>query len=201
MGVTETHPFWSVRDQAFVPIGKLSVGDEVITLHGEAKRITSILPRPGPAERVYNLEVNGEHTYFVGNQQLLVHNNGCTTIRLGVGEHIDDFGAELAENGIGSVRFGENRFFQIAENGRPKFSGQNGLAVQEKYVQEAIKHSEHIHFNLKGMSPEEFGKFMKGKSAKGYWTNMELKTIIDSNLMGKVTFHNGNIDDFLGILD
>ncbi|MEZ6094054.1 MAG: hypothetical protein R3C03_07410 [Pirellulaceae bacterium] len=46
IGVTETHPFWSVRDQAFVPIGKLSVGDEVITLHGESKRITSILLAP-----------------------------------------------------------------------------------------------------------------------------------------------------------
>ncbi|MDP1560663.1 MAG: polymorphic toxin-type HINT domain-containing protein [Pirellulaceae bacterium] len=75
IGVTETHPFWSVKHNAFVPIGQLSVGDEVLTLHGQTKRIETLLPRPGPAEKVYNLEVHGEHTYFVGHQQLLVHNN------------------------------------------------------------------------------------------------------------------------------
>ncbi|MBL8892390.1 MAG: hypothetical protein JNL67_20610 [Planctomycetaceae bacterium] len=80
IGVTETHPFWSVKQNAFVPIGQLSVGDELLTLHGQQKRLTAILPRPGPPERVYNLEVHGEHTYYVGHQQLLVHNNGCPPI-------------------------------------------------------------------------------------------------------------------------
>ncbi len=77
IGVTATHPFWSVSRQAFVPIGEMAVGEQVVTLHGETKQIASILPRPGAPERVYNLEVNSEHTYFVGNDRLLVHNNGC----------------------------------------------------------------------------------------------------------------------------
>ena len=74
IGVTETHPFWSVKHNAFIPVGKLSVGDELLTLHGQKKRLTALFPRPGPPERVYNLEVHGEHTYYVGHQQLLVHN-------------------------------------------------------------------------------------------------------------------------------
>jgi hypothetical protein len=49
------------------------------------------------------------------------------------------------------------------------------------------------------MSPAEFGKFVTGKSSLGYWTNMELKTIIDEGLLSKVTFYNGNIDDFLKV--
>ncbi len=53
----------------------MSLGDELLTLHGQKKRLIALLPRPGPPERVYNLEVHGEHTYFVGHQQLLVHNN------------------------------------------------------------------------------------------------------------------------------
>ena len=61
----------------------MQVGEQVVTLHGEKKQITSILARPGPPERVYNLEVNGEHTYFVGRQQLLVHNNGCKSLLIG----------------------------------------------------------------------------------------------------------------------
>ncbi len=75
IGVTDNHPFWSETHQAFVPVGQLSVGDELLTLHGQKKRLTALLPRPSPPERVYNLEVHGEHTYYVGHQQLLVHNN------------------------------------------------------------------------------------------------------------------------------
>ena len=61
----------------------MQVGEQVVTLHGETKQITSILARPGPPEKVYNLEVNGEHTYFVGQQQLLVHNSCPKPILLG----------------------------------------------------------------------------------------------------------------------
>lgn len=74
LGVTENHLFWSVDAQQFMPIGQLEVGQRVLTYQGEIKRIVSKLPRPGP-ERVYNLEVYGEHVYFVGQQGLLAHNN------------------------------------------------------------------------------------------------------------------------------
>ncbi len=91
IGVTETHPFWSVKHNAFIPVGQLSVGDELLTLHGQKKRLTALLPRPGPPERVYNLEVHGEHTYYVGHQQLLVHNN---YVGLGKNAFLD----ELSDN-------------------------------------------------------------------------------------------------------
>jgi hypothetical protein len=45
----------------------------VQTYHGETKRIEQKLPRPGP-QLVYNLEVYGEHVYYVGDSGLLVHN-------------------------------------------------------------------------------------------------------------------------------
>lgn len=74
VGVTDNHPFWSVDRQQFVPIGQMEIGERVQTFHGETKRIESKLPRPGP-QLVYNLEVYGEHVYFVGEQGLLVHNS------------------------------------------------------------------------------------------------------------------------------
>nr|WP_095742588.1 polymorphic toxin-type HINT domain-containing protein [Rhodopirellula sp. SM50] len=74
VGVTDNHPFWSVDRQRFVPIGEMEIGERVVTFHGETKRIESKLPRPGP-QWVYNLEVYGEHVYFVGEQGLLVHNS------------------------------------------------------------------------------------------------------------------------------
>ena len=73
IGVTSNHPFWSADRQCFLPIGEMAVGDRVITYAGATKRIESLLPRPGP-ETVFNLEVYGEHVYYVGGQGLLVHN-------------------------------------------------------------------------------------------------------------------------------
>ena len=73
MGVTDKHLFWSVDKRVFMPIGEMEVGDLVKTHHGDTKRIESKLPRPGP-ETVYNMEVWGEHVYFVGQQGLLAHN-------------------------------------------------------------------------------------------------------------------------------
>ncbi|QDV47328.1 hypothetical protein Enr13x_72370 [Stieleria neptunia] len=80
IGVTDNHLFWSVDRQAFVPIGKMEIGERVVTFHGDTKRIESRLPRPGP-QLVYNLEVYGEHVYFVGDQGLLVHNAYSTPNR------------------------------------------------------------------------------------------------------------------------
>ena len=74
IGVTANHPFWSVEHNAFVPISSLKRGSQVLTQSGQTKRIVSILPRPGPSERVYNFEVQGEHVYYVGKQRTLVHN-------------------------------------------------------------------------------------------------------------------------------
>lgn len=79
MGVTNNHPFWSVDRQEFTPIGEMVVGERIQTYHGETKCIVSKLPRPGPSE-VYNLEVYGEHVYYVGQSATLVHNT-CSTAK------------------------------------------------------------------------------------------------------------------------
>ena len=73
IGVTDNHLFWSVDRQQFIPIGQMEIGEQVQTYSGHTKRIAGQLPRPGP-QLVYNLEVYGEHVYFVGEQGLLAHN-------------------------------------------------------------------------------------------------------------------------------
>lgn len=74
IGVTDNHLFWSVDRQQFLAIGKMKLGEHVQTFHGDTKRIEQKLARPGP-QAVYNLEVYGEHVYFVGEQGLLAHNS------------------------------------------------------------------------------------------------------------------------------
>ena len=81
IGVTDNHLFWSVDRQQFLPIGKMEIGEQVQTFHGETKRIEAKLPRPGP-QVVYNLEVYGEHVYFVGSTGMLAHNM-CTPLKGG----------------------------------------------------------------------------------------------------------------------
>jgi hypothetical protein len=78
IGVTANHPFWSVDHQAFIPVGHLEPGTRVKTHLDQIQTIVSLHPRPGPAEKVYNLEVHGEHVYFVGEDGILVHNS-CGT--------------------------------------------------------------------------------------------------------------------------
>lgn len=74
IGVTSNHLFWHVDKQCFTPVEQMQVGDRLLDLRGEIRRITAIQPRPGP-RIVYNLEVFGEHVYFVGTQAVLAHNN------------------------------------------------------------------------------------------------------------------------------
>ncbi len=73
VGVTDNHLFWSVDQQRFVAIGEMEIGEQVQTYFGDIKRIVSKLPRPGP-KTVYNIEVYGEHVYYVGSSGLLAHN-------------------------------------------------------------------------------------------------------------------------------
>jgi hypothetical protein len=77
IGVTPIHPFWSVDHQAFVAVGQLSPGSRIKTHLDQIQTITNLLPRPGPAEPVFNLEVHGEHVYYVGTDGVLVHNSNA----------------------------------------------------------------------------------------------------------------------------
>lgn len=74
IGSTTNHPFWSFDRQEYIQAGALEIGERVQTYLGETKRVVSKLPRPGPVP-VHNLEVHGEHVYYVGESGLLVHNS------------------------------------------------------------------------------------------------------------------------------
>jgi len=64
IGVTFLHPFRSADRDKWVAVGKLKIGERVVTRDGTTK-VISFKHRPGK-EYVYNIEVHGTHTYFVG---------------------------------------------------------------------------------------------------------------------------------------
>jgi Pretoxin HINT domain len=79
-GVTEViratpgHPFW-VDGSGWVAAGDLTFDEHLRTSAGDTVRVLAG-HTGGAAETVYNFEVEGWHTYFVGRLGALVH-NGC----------------------------------------------------------------------------------------------------------------------------
>jgi RHS repeat-associated protein len=75
---TAEHPFWSVTDDAWVNAEDLRPGDRLLSVDGRtAVTVTSVRVWTG-LEAMYNLTVDGIHTYYVmaGSTSVLVHNTG-----------------------------------------------------------------------------------------------------------------------------
>ena len=131
VGVTDNHLFWSVSEKEFVPVGQMKVGEYVQTWQGETKRIETKLARPGPKE-VFNLEVWGEHVYFVGEQGLLAHNNYITFYHGTTSE-----GAQsIRANGLSlskqrpDLDFGPRGFYTTTDRGQAaQWAGENGVVL------------------------------------------------------------------------
>ena len=81
-GTTGEHPFWVV-DKGWVAAGSLEVGD-LLGGSGEGGVRVESVRDTGRVETVYNVEVEGDHTYFVGDEtewgfDVWVHNDTYTT--------------------------------------------------------------------------------------------------------------------------
>lgn len=75
--VTGEHPYYVVNKGRFIPVKNLEDGDlfrgfdgNELAFHG--KRL--IIAKAGDSFTVHNFEVANQHTYFAGNESVLVHN-------------------------------------------------------------------------------------------------------------------------------
>ncbi len=73
IGTTASHPFWSEDRQQFVAAGDLQVGENLLLADDTTRQLFSSTLRP-TRENVYNIEIDGEHVFYVGNDGVLVHN-------------------------------------------------------------------------------------------------------------------------------
>lgn len=96
IGTTASHPFWSLDRKGWVAAGDLKQGEKLRTQDGSAA-VKSVVPRPR-TETVYNLEVHKDHTFFVSDAKLWVHNN-CLKDALARGARIKNTSAWL-ENAV-----------------------------------------------------------------------------------------------------
>jgi RHS repeat-associated protein len=70
--VTDEHPF-RTKERGWVEAGDLGIGEEILQLSGGWLRVAGATVEQ-KRETVYNFEVEGFHTYFVGKQGAWVHN-------------------------------------------------------------------------------------------------------------------------------
>jgi hypothetical protein len=70
--VTAEHPFY-VEEKGWVRVKNLQPGFVLKTKDNTKEHITSVTLKETP-ETVYNIEVEGNHNYFVTNSNILVHN-------------------------------------------------------------------------------------------------------------------------------
>ncbi len=82
IGTTANHPFWSEDRQSFVEAGSLQPGETVRLASDRLSQIENVGTKQR-TETVYNLEVDGEHVFYVGLTGILVHNAGayCAHVR------------------------------------------------------------------------------------------------------------------------
>ena len=106
IGTTSSHPFWSEDRQQFVAAGELRVGENLLLADDTTRRVESITLRP-TRETVYNIEVDGEHVFYVGEDGVLVHNS-CHTRANHVYQIIDTATGQVFKYGISAGRIGRN---------------------------------------------------------------------------------------------
>ena len=93
---TANHPFYTLDDKKWLEAGELNINDNLLQLNDANMSITG-LDAYSTEATVYNLTVDGDHTYYVGNDQVLSHNAGCQIPNTTTWNHI--FRGEISSGG------------------------------------------------------------------------------------------------------
>ena len=73
IGTTSNHPFWSEDRRDFVQAGQLRMGERLRLRDGTTPVVTAAVAK-SQSVPVFNVEVDGEHVYYVAANGVLVHN-------------------------------------------------------------------------------------------------------------------------------
>jgi len=105
--VTADHPFWidagaNLSGPGWLPAGRLEAGDRLRTADGRDAIVTGLRRNMGQAV-VYTLTVARDHTYFVGTDQVLVHNCGGSDSSPATPVQLDFFDQVSGDSNAASV--------------------------------------------------------------------------------------------------
>ncbi|MBK9732880.1 MAG: LysM peptidoglycan-binding domain-containing protein [Chitinophagaceae bacterium] len=78
--VTAEHPFY-IEGKGWVTVKQLKVGDKFKTMNSKTVEQVKSLSLLQQSLTVYNIEVDGNHNYFVTSSSILVHNKGIHPVK------------------------------------------------------------------------------------------------------------------------
>jgi hypothetical protein len=122
---TASHRFYSLDRKDWIHIGDANSGEKLQGFGNDIITVVSCQPLD-KTERVYNMTVEDEHVYHVGNLNLLTHNTGCLPlpkdgIQMNTNDALDTVekflgpsyfsfrdGRFVSKDGLRQVRFGKS---------------------------------------------------------------------------------------------
>ena len=155
---TETHPFY-VKDRGFVDAGELLVGDSLLDVHGNVLLIEDIqIEYPQEPTTVYNFQVEDFHTYYVGEQFVLVHNAGDiysrpSKFRKGIREKVWNDAKEATPDGVvrdplTGAAMDQNEPWHMGHKPGYEFRKHRASAMERKITREQFinEHNDPSHY-------------------------------------------------------
>jgi len=154
---TPNHPFW-VKGIGWTGAEYLEAGQTVELNDGRDARVTSVRDT-GETRQVFNFEVDGFHTYYVGNLGVWVHNDDCGSVSF------RSFGA--LKRYLGSPGFGR-QWHHIVEQSQIKQFGAAAIHSTDNVV--SVSWADHIRISAYYSSKRPFTggltvrQWLKGQS-------------------------------------
>lgn len=140
IGTTSNHPFWSEDRQTWVQAGDLEPTEHLRLVDGTLTQVTRLTPHTGPPVPVYNLTVEGTHTYHVGTSGVLVHNTYPLPILRAATHGGTSHNSAMVSNALSNLRrFGVTnvRTNQALSNGSRTLSK---LRPDVQYIENGLIH-------------------------------------------------------------
>jgi hypothetical protein len=178
--VTYPHPFWSLDRGDWVPAGELRPGERLATRTG-----TATVERLAPDaawQRVYNLEVEGEHRYLVTGLEVLAH-NAYPDPRAGIPNGMPQY----AREGLEDLRKFRAELGPIPGGGQPNGGVLAKLEVGGRSFYGVNAHGQHITLKVNAVSLDhaELDAFQQAANANVYGGAGRL--FVDAELCGYCT--------------
>lgn len=157
--VTEEHPFYNPSYKNWVPAKNIKAGDDVLLLNGEYAEVAEVtrLLLDEPC-KVYNFTVENDHTYFVGEDAVLVHNE-CDNIKSLRDKGVRDAWKQekiAVMNGTSKYNWTTDELTGWIDTKKISISGYEGCHIVDVHVDEALAANpaniiflkKDVHFNL-----------------------------------------------------
>ncbi len=124
---TADHPFW-VTEKGWTGAEYLKTG-QVLERHDRSKARVVTVENTGETQRVFNFEVEGCHTYYVGNMGVWVHNSNCQ---------------QVADNAIGGGGAADNVDSPNLASSTEEIDTGTGVVGGQDRVWAGMKYSENL---------------------------------------------------------